>query len=47
VVVDANLTVGEAHAVAEHIEDDIRACVPNTDVLVHVEPRSPHRYEGD
>jgi cation diffusion facilitator family transporter len=47
VVVDESLTVGEAHAVAEHIEDDIRACIPNTDVLVHVEPRSPHRYEGD
>ena len=29
--------------IAEHIESDIRACIPNTDVLVHVEPRAPHR----
>ncbi len=47
VVVDADLTVTEAHDIAEHIEDDIRACIPNTDVLVHVEPRSPERFEGD
>ncbi|MGE5228264.1 MAG: cation diffusion facilitator family transporter [Deltaproteobacteria bacterium] len=47
VVVDADLTVTEAHDIAEHIEDDIRACIPNTDVLVHVEPRSPDRFEED
>jgi cation diffusion facilitator family transporter len=47
VVVDADLTVTEAHDIAEHIEDDIRACIPNTDVLVHVEPRAPDRFEGD
>ncbi len=47
VVVDERLTVAEAHDVAEHIEKDIRACIPNTDVLVHIEPRSPQRYEGD
>jgi cation diffusion facilitator family transporter len=45
VVVDADLTVTQAHDIAEHIEDDIRACIPNTDVLVHVEPRSPDRSE--
>ena len=45
VIVDEDLTVAEAHDIAEHIEDDIRACVPNTDVLVHVEPRSPDRFE--
>jgi cation diffusion facilitator family transporter len=47
VIVDADLTVTEAHDIAEHIEDDIRACIPNTDVLVHVEPRAPDRFEGD
>jgi cation diffusion facilitator family transporter len=47
VVVDADLTITQAHDIAEHIEDDIRACIPNTDVLVHVEPRSPERFEGD
>jgi len=46
VVVDETLTVKEAHDIAEHIENDIRACIPNTDVLVHVEPREPDRYEG-
>ncbi|NLE22610.1 MAG: cation transporter [Actinobacteria bacterium] len=46
VVVDEGLTVGEAHEVAEHIEEDIRTCLPNTDVLVHIEPRAPERYEG-
>jgi cation diffusion facilitator family transporter len=46
VVVDDDLTVIEAHDIAEHIEQDIRDCLPNTDVLVHVEPRSPQRYEG-
>lgn len=45
VVVDDDLTVGEAHEIAEHIEQDIRGCLPNTDVLVHVEPRAPHRSE--
>ncbi len=39
VTVDEDLTITEAHDIAEHIEADIRACIPNTDVLVHVEPR--------
>lgn len=45
VLVSENLTVTEAHDVAEHIAADIRECVPNADVLVHVEPRSPHRVD--
>jgi cation diffusion facilitator family transporter len=44
VLVDDDLTVTQAHDVAEHIAADIRACIPNTDVLVHVEPRT-HRGE--
>jgi cation diffusion facilitator family transporter len=46
VVVEEDLSVSEAHDIAEHIEADIRACIPNTDVLVHVEPRSPWRPEN-
>jgi len=46
VTVDDDLSVAEAHDIAEHIEADIRACVPNTDVLVHVEPRSHERVDG-
>ncbi len=46
VLVDENLTVTQAHDIAEHIESDIRACIPNTDVLVHVEPRMQRRDES-
>jgi cation diffusion facilitator family transporter len=45
VTVNEDLTITEAHDIAEHIEEDIRACIPNTDVLVHVEPRSPDRVD--
>lgn len=40
VQVDDDLSVGDAHAAAHHIAADIRACLPNVDVLVHVEPRT-------
>ena len=46
VTVDEHMTVGEAHDVAEHIMADIRGRIPNSDVLVHVEPRS-HEREDD
>jgi len=46
VTVDEHMTVSEAHDVAEHIMADIRAAVPNSDVLVHVEPRSHEREDG-
>jgi cation diffusion facilitator family transporter len=43
ITVDDSLTVAQAHETAEHIEADIRECVPNADVLVHIEPRSHER----
>lgn len=46
VTVDETLTVAAAHEVAEHIATDIRECVPNSDVLVHIEPRSHDRIDG-
>jgi len=46
ITVDERLTVGEAHDIAEHIAADIRECIPNSDVLVHVEPRSHEREDG-
>ncbi len=46
VTVDESLGVGEAHDVAEHIATDIRDCIPNSDVLVHIEPRSHERVDG-
>jgi cation diffusion facilitator family transporter len=45
--VDERMSVREAHDVAEHIEDDIRRCLPNVDVLVHVEPASPSAMAED
>jgi cation diffusion facilitator family transporter len=46
ITVDESLRVGEAHDVAEHIAADIRECIPNADVLVHIEPRSHERIDG-
>ena len=46
VTVDESLTVAAAHEVAEHIAADIRECVPNSDVLVHIEPSSHERDDG-
>jgi cation diffusion facilitator family transporter len=46
ITVDAMMTVGEAHSVAEHIEADIAAQLPNTEILVHVEPPSHERDDG-
>ena len=46
VTVDEDLTITEAHEIAEHITEDIRACIPNTDVLVHVEPKTHDRVDG-
>ena len=46
VTVDEDLTITEAHEIAEHITDDIQACIPNTDVLVHVEPKTHDREDG-
>jgi len=46
ITVDEMMTVGAAHSVAEHIEADISARLPNTEILVHVEPRSHERDDG-
>jgi cation diffusion facilitator family transporter len=46
ITVDESLTVAQAHETAEHIAADIRAAVPNADVLVHIEPVSHERDDG-
>jgi cation diffusion facilitator family transporter len=46
VTVDEELSITEAHEIAMHITDDIRGCIPNTDVLVHVEPKSHDRTDS-
>lgn len=38
VLLDDSLTFREAHALAEEIEDEIRAALPNVDITVHAEP---------
>jgi cation diffusion facilitator family transporter len=40
VTVPDDMTVAEAHDVAEHITADINELLPNCETLVHVEPRS-------
>jgi cation diffusion facilitator family transporter len=32
------MSVAEAHALCDHLEQDIRALMPNSEVLIHVEP---------
>jgi cation diffusion facilitator family transporter len=46
ITVPDDMTVDEAHGVAEHIEADIVELLPNSEALVHVEPRS-HLPESD
>jgi cation diffusion facilitator family transporter len=45
ITVDQSLSVVEAHDAAEHIVSDLHNCLPNADVLVHVEPASPERRD--
>jgi divalent metal cation (Fe/Co/Zn/Cd) transporter len=44
VAVDADAQLGQAHTIADRLEDAIRGELPGADVLVHVEPRAA---EGD
>lgn len=46
ITVADDLTVREAHAIAEHITADIHGLLPNTEVLVHIEP-SGHEREDE
>ena len=39
------MTVARAHEIAEHIEADIAERLPNTEVLVHIEPGSHERED--
>jgi cation diffusion facilitator family transporter len=39
VTVPAEMLIGDAHDVAEHLEADIAAKLPRTEVMVHVEPQ--------
>ena len=45
VTVPGNMTVARAHEIAEHIERDIAERLPNTEVLVHIEPGSHERED--
>lgn len=37
-VVDADMTVGESHAICDRIEDALKAEIPSVRVIIHVEP---------
>jgi len=39
VVVPGGQSVAEAHALSDHLEDDLQALLPNLEVMIHVEPR--------
>lgn len=40
---DGNLTLSEAHAIAEQVEDSIKNAIGNVyDIIVHVEPKDTH-----
>ena len=47
VTVPDDMTVAQAHQVAEHIEADIAELLPNSETLVHVEPRSHDPRDDD
>lgn len=40
-VVDPDVTVAEAHALADHLENEIRNCFPESSVTTHLEPGRP------
>ncbi len=46
VTVPGDMTVAMAHEIADHIESDIAARLPNTEVLVHLEPAS-HEHDDE
>jgi cation diffusion facilitator family transporter len=37
-VVPKNVDVEEAHSLCDHLEQDIKQCLPRSDVVIHVEP---------
>jgi len=45
ITVPGEMTIAAAHEIAEHIETDIAERLPNTDVLVHLEPASHERQD--
>jgi cation diffusion facilitator family transporter len=45
VTVPADMPIGDAHDVAEHLETDIAGRLANTEVFVHVEPGSHERED--
>ena len=46
ITVPGEMTIAAAHRIAEHIENDIAERLPNTDVLVHIEPAWHEREDG-
>jgi divalent metal cation (Fe/Co/Zn/Cd) transporter len=40
-VLHRTLSVGEAHALCDHLEEHIEGALPGTDITIHVEPCGP------
>jgi len=45
-VVNDNMTVKEAHDIADHLEEEIRHRLPEVNMIIHVEPESEKREAG-
>lgn len=41
--VPGNITVEEAHSLADHLEDELKHEIPNIDLTIHVEPQKKSR----
>lgn len=46
-VVPPDTHVSDAHALSDHLEEDIRRALPNVQVLIHVEPEGHHEPHQD
>ena len=46
-VVDPRATVEEAHALADHLEEEIKRCFPDSSVTTHVEPGAPEGADSE
>ncbi len=45
--VDGSLSVNEAHALTDHLEDELKGELPNANLTIHVEPKKPSASPQD
>ena len=39
--VPGHLSVAQAHALCDHLEQDLRKIIPGAEIMIHVEPKRP------